>query len=73
MQSLRSCQLPMMTYAASTRIAAPVASPSSPSVRFTALDVPDTMITTQTTKKIGPTEIPKSARKDRCVDAGVRS
>ena len=63
----------MMTYAASTRMAAPVASPSSPSVRFTALEAPATMATTRTTKKMGPIEMPKSARNDRCVEAGVRS
>ncbi len=73
MQSLRSCQIPMITYEASTRMEAPDASPSSPSVRFTPLDVPVTISSTQITNSTGPMEMPKSAMKDRCSDAGVRS
>ncbi len=42
-------------------MAAPVARPSSPSVRFTALEVPDTMRMTQTTKNTAPIGGPKSA------------
>ena len=42
-------------------MAAPVARPSSPSVRFTPFEVPATMKMTQTTKSTGPMETPKSA------------
>ena len=73
MQSLRSCQFPMITYAASTRMAAPEARPSRPSVRFTPLEVPVTMTMTQRTNSTGPIEIPKSVRNEMCDDAGVMS
>ena len=73
MQSLRSCQFPMITYAARTRIDAPVARPSRPSVRFTPLEVAVTMTSTQITNSTVPIETPKSLRNEMCVEAGVRS
>ncbi len=70
---MRSCQIPMITYEASTRMDAPDARPSRPSVRFTPLEMPVTITSTQITNRIGPTEMPKSAMNERCSEAGVRS
>ena len=52
---------------------APEASPSRPSVRFTALAVPATMMTTQMTKGTVAIAGPKSRRNERWASAGVRS
>ena len=52
-------------------MAAPVASPSSPSVRFTAFDVPAIMNTIQSTNGRIPSAGPTSRRKETFASAGV--
>ena len=63
----------MSTYAASTSIVAPVASPSSPSVRFTAFDHPAIIRTIHSTNGSTPIAGPTSAMNEMCASAGVMS
>ena len=42
-------------------------------MRFTPLEKPVTMRSTQITNRTAPIETPKSARNEMCVEAGVRS
>ncbi len=73
------CQTPTITYAPKTNSEAPVASPSSPSVRFTALDHAVMRKFAQTTNRTSPTATPANARSTLVsrmneirIEAGVR-
>jgi hypothetical protein len=57
-----NCQNPMMTNEPIARIEAPVASPSSPSVTFTAFEVPAVMRQIQSTYRITPPMVPKTMK-----------
>ena len=67
----RNCQNAMNTYPARTRIAEPAASPSSPSVRFTACDEDVRMTKTQTEKRKTPRSRAVGRTKERLVDVPV--
>ncbi len=71
------CQIPTSTYAPKKMSAAPVARPSSPSVRLTAFDHAVMRKFDQTTNRMMPTAGPQIARsravsrkKDTAVEAG---
>ncbi len=70
MQVCRNCQNAMNTYPASTRIEDPAASPSSPSVRFTACEEDVSTTNTQTEKKT-PRSSAVGRTKERLVDVPV--
>ena len=68
----RNCQNAMNTYAAQTRVLEPAASPSSPSVRFTACD--DAVSTKNTqTRKNTPSASAVGRMKERLVEMPVSS
>jgi hypothetical protein len=68
-----NCQMHTSVYAPKTITEAPVASPSSPSVRFTALLVPDTISSTQiTTSSAGSCHACRSRMKEMYCAAGSR-
>ena len=71
--------MPISTYVPKKMTEAPVASPSNPSVRFTAFDQAVMRKFAQTTKSATPSVVPQiarstlvSLRNDTCVDPGVR-
>src|ERR687892_410192 len=65
------CQTPISVYAPNTMTQAPVASPSSPSVRFTPFEAPVTMINAQITNTMDPSSNDVSRKIDNASEAGV--